>query len=277
MSNPFTNIQIKPFTTKDIDAFGQLQFENLERISAGRGDNSMNFDTDGLWIGNQVFTPAPFKVTLDGKLTATGVTISGALSAGAGSDIDWSYIANVVIDWAVIESAVINNLIVTNEMIADTITGKTIRTAASGRRVQMETTGDFTNHLTFFNTSGVQVMAIAENYILAGEGTIQWAPYSYSFNWSPMADVAQIFFSRNPSVNTGAADPTISGNPGLRLASLTRMTGVGGAVRMDGDWRIYGNLRVGNATDVEGILNSINSALGDINTVLNWILDNCCD
>ncbi len=104
MDNPFTNISTKPFEGKDIDAFGQLQFENLERLSAGRGDNSMNFDADGLWIGNQYFSQAPFTVDLDGNLVASNALITGQIIAGTGSEVDWSYIQNIVVENAHIES-----------------------------------------------------------------------------------------------------------------------------------------------------------------------------
>ncbi len=104
MANPFINISIKPLKGRDIDTFGQLQFENLERISAGRGDNSLNFDSDGLWIGNQYFDQAPFSVDLDGNLIASNALITGQIIAGTGSEVDWSYIQNIVVENAHIES-----------------------------------------------------------------------------------------------------------------------------------------------------------------------------
>jgi hypothetical protein len=151
----------------------------------------------------------------------------------------------------------IDSINFSNITVSGTITGALIRTAASGRRVQLETSGTYANHLSFYNTAGNQAMIMGENFILAGNGTILYGDYNYSFEWSPMADYAQIFFSRNIANNSGPADPVISGNPGIRFINVTRIEGVSGLLHIDGDMRIYGNLRVGAITNVESFMNAL--------------------
>lgn len=52
------------------------------RIVSGAGTKSMTFDpAQGIWLGGDAFSGASFSVTMGGVLTATGATISGAISA----------------------------------------------------------------------------------------------------------------------------------------------------------------------------------------------------
>lgn len=66
-------------------------------ITIGSGNNVWKADTQGIYLGNSTFANAPFKVTMDGKLTALngtfkgtidGSTITGSTIRTAGTDSD---------------------------------------------------------------------------------------------------------------------------------------------------------------------------------------------
>jgi len=89
-----------------IDAEGNVEFDSgyfrgditgasgafSGSISIGSGNNIFKADSNGIYLGNATFASAPFRVTMAGALTATSVTISGALTTGAGSAIGGTYI-----------------------------------------------------------------------------------------------------------------------------------------------------------------------------------------
>lgn len=52
-------------------------------ITIGEGNNVFKADTSGIWAGNSIFATAPFKVGMNGKLTATGADLSGGNITGA--------------------------------------------------------------------------------------------------------------------------------------------------------------------------------------------------
>ncbi len=85
---PFINIPAKPFYMKDINSFGMLEFENLEKLRAGRDNLSMHFDERGLWLGHENFADAPFKVHINGVLEAPAV-FAGYIEVGdAAADVN---------------------------------------------------------------------------------------------------------------------------------------------------------------------------------------------
>ena len=54
-------------------------------IAIGTGDSIFKADSNGIYLGNATFASAPFRVTPAGVLTATGVDISGAITATSGA------------------------------------------------------------------------------------------------------------------------------------------------------------------------------------------------
>jgi hypothetical protein len=65
-------------------------------ISIGTGDSIFKADSNGIYLGNATFASAPFSVSMAGALTATSATITGALTAGAGSSIGVGYLSGIV-------------------------------------------------------------------------------------------------------------------------------------------------------------------------------------
>ena len=54
-------------------------------IQIGSGENVFKADTNGIYLGNETFASAEFRVTPAGALTATSATVSGTISASGGS------------------------------------------------------------------------------------------------------------------------------------------------------------------------------------------------
>lgn len=66
---------------------GQFSLDTTnKRLILGTGNTIVIADADeGIWVGNSTFASAPFKVDLNGVLTATGATITGTINASAGN------------------------------------------------------------------------------------------------------------------------------------------------------------------------------------------------
>lgn len=75
--------QSKQVSPSDLyNALNQYPFP----IRIGQGNQVITFDSkEGLGIGNAEFSSAPFRVTMDGVLTATSGTFSGSVSATSGT------------------------------------------------------------------------------------------------------------------------------------------------------------------------------------------------
>lgn len=102
----------------------------------GEGNNTMRFQPDlGLWLGSANFENAPFRVNMIGNLIANNVDITGRLVAGPGSFISGMYVGDI--------SA--------NRITTGILTGRTIRTATSGERIEMD--ADW-HDLIFFDSLG---------------------------------------------------------------------------------------------------------------------------
>jgi hypothetical protein len=65
-------------------------------ISIGSGNSIFKATTDGISLGNNTFSLAPFRVTPDGILSATNATISGTVNADAGSIGGWTIVPNKI-------------------------------------------------------------------------------------------------------------------------------------------------------------------------------------
>lgn len=55
--------------------------KNLKSLQIGSGDTQLRVGKDGFYIGNDVYADAPFKISYDGVLTASGAIIRGTINA----------------------------------------------------------------------------------------------------------------------------------------------------------------------------------------------------
>jgi hypothetical protein len=68
-------------------------------VSIGSGNAIFKADSNGIYLGNATFASAPFSVDMVGALKATSATITGAITAGAGSSLPATYLSgNVDLD-----------------------------------------------------------------------------------------------------------------------------------------------------------------------------------
>jgi len=115
-------LEMTEFTNRPIFDYPYLRGGE---ITVGKENRTFKFKEDkGLWLGSQKFDNAPFRVDMTGKLFATGIDVSGKLIAETGSQVDWSYIQNILVQRAhiadlAVNSAKIDELAVTRTKIAD--------------------------------------------------------------------------------------------------------------------------------------------------------------
>lgn len=99
--------EVKPNTIEDINILGKRQnvaneiynaplpspsvenkgvgFIDLKKLRIGAGDNSFNSSILGIFLGNEQFSSAPFRVSMAGALVATSATITGSVTATSGA------------------------------------------------------------------------------------------------------------------------------------------------------------------------------------------------
>lgn len=65
-SSVFTNIQ-PPDYKQSQQTGDQRDIGNLKTLSAGEGNRSIHFDEQGLWIGGNDFSTAPFRIDIQGN------------------------------------------------------------------------------------------------------------------------------------------------------------------------------------------------------------------
>ena len=102
-----------------------------------------------------------------------------------------------------------------------TITGGTIQTAISGKRVEIKTEGKYENSIAIFDSTGNIGIHLFDNSILGG-----WTNSAIIFDQSyglrvafpfPTSDQGYIYFLRNSSQSSGTAAPIIKGSPSLAI------------------------------------------------------------
>lgn len=106
-------------------------------MTIGTGNDVFKASSSGIHLGNANFGSAPFKVDMDGNLIATSVEVTGAINTQSGSELNLDY--------------VVAGTLTAGSIQGITITGSTIRTAASGARITL----DSGNIQKFYNNSGV--------------------------------------------------------------------------------------------------------------------------
>jgi uncharacterized protein YjbI with pentapeptide repeats len=94
---------------------GSLNIPDITSAPSFHVDNTGN-----IWSGAAAIASAPFKVTNAGALTATGVTVTGALTTSAGSSINGSYLTLASVTGAAIAAATITASNITNATITAT-------------------------------------------------------------------------------------------------------------------------------------------------------------
>ena len=160
-----------------IDADGNAEFASgvfrgsitAATIDIGGSDNSsFHVDIDGnAWWGAATFAAAPAKVANSGAATFTSLTLTGYVATG-GAAADINANATTVNGGKLTAGTVTADYVVANISISSpTITGGTLRTAASGKRIVIDNTDyvqayDETGNLVgqFYAETGNVFMAV---------------------------------------------------------------------------------------------------------------------
>lgn len=161
---------------------GEYEFTGIIRASAfeggtimiGSGDNAFRASVAGIWLGDEVFSDAPFSVTPDGHMKAVDGEFSGSITA------------------ATITGGTING----TNINGATVTGSLIQTAAAGvfPRAEMSSTDKlfaaYRNESNFVkiesNISGSPAIRFVSNDVVVGSlntglGHLEiWAPDTFS-------------------------------------------------------------------------------------------------
>ena len=111
-----TSATITGSITATSGAIGGFTVSAVEGLYAGANATRVQMKAGvGFWAGATLQASAPFRVTAAGAITATGVTITGALTTGAGSDVDGQYLTALSV-----ATGSLGNLAVTAGKIANT-------------------------------------------------------------------------------------------------------------------------------------------------------------
>lgn len=144
--------------------YGNDLLGRVQSLQVGFGSKVLRVDRDGLWLGSDHFADAPFRVDMQGNITASSlslpyVPIGGALSDVGVGNITGTYIANGAITTAKLTATAIDGM---------TITGALVRTSSSSTRVELSSSSNALrvlksgtlrvslddDDLSFYNTSG---------------------------------------------------------------------------------------------------------------------------
>ena len=194
-----------------LDSNGNALFGGVLSISSGSTVVKADGST-GLWVGASAFSNAPFRVDLNGRITASNVELKGGSigwgnfnvnSAGVitatGASISGNITANALTVGAFIQAPnIIGGTITGNEIKGGTITGTTI---SSTSVVNVATDVNIGNNLYIGDGQNV------DKYIYFKGSTIGGARIRFSQSTDKL-----ILFALN-GVEIPARDLTISGNP----------------------------------------------------------------
>jgi len=94
--DPFTNISLQPLPIAD-QSNSATFLSNLRALNVGDGGaNVFRSDKAGIWLGAAKYNEAPFRVSMEGKVVASSVTVTGVITATAGSSIAAGYITGTI-------------------------------------------------------------------------------------------------------------------------------------------------------------------------------------
>lgn len=74
--DPFTNVVLSPVPEAGDVRYGSQYFRDVNELQVGNGSKVMRVDASGLWLGAARFADAPFRVDMNGNVTATSLTTS---------------------------------------------------------------------------------------------------------------------------------------------------------------------------------------------------------
>lgn len=173
--SPFTDVPYMELSDPSEEQEGM--YRGVKELQIGQGSNVLRADQQGLWLGAARFEDAPFRVDMEGNITATSLDLSNFLEIGealgdiGAGNITSTYIANgAIVTGKLAAQAVTAAKIDVTDLFAQTITatgsitgltltGGIVRTASSGSRAQLN---GATNSLQVYNGSTMRMQLAGE-------------------------------------------------------------------------------------------------------------------
>ena len=152
--NPFTNIPYLELPTPDDKKAGSSFISDVRELQVGQGGAEVfRADRQGIWLGAETFAAAPFKVGMNGVPVVPGLVVGTNVGLGTAQDSAGvtTIIGNVVTTGYVNALSVVAGSVAAENITGTYITGKTIRTATSGERIEMNAAA---HNLLFYNSGG---------------------------------------------------------------------------------------------------------------------------
>ncbi|MEK3787548.1 phage tail protein [Paenibacillus sp. FSL K6-1230] len=131
------------------------QLGNFVSLVIGSGNNVTKINTNGISAGHDDYNSAPFRVDMQGNVIARSIKLTGQIdnSQMQSSDITTSNLtASNIRSTTIRTSALIGN-----EIEGGVITGALFRTAKTGRRIEINSSG-----LTAYNSSGEEAISLGQ-------------------------------------------------------------------------------------------------------------------
>lgn len=165
--SPFTDVPYMELSDPSEEQEGM--YRGVKELQIGQGSSVLRADQQGLWLGAARFQDAPFRVDMQGNITATSLNLSNYLQTGqalgdiGAGNITGTYLASGSISTPKLAANAVTaakidvtdlfaqTITATGSITGLTLTGGIVRTSSSGARVQMLSS---TNTMQILDSSG---------------------------------------------------------------------------------------------------------------------------
>lgn len=118
--DPFTNVPLAEVASNSNENQGGTFLSDLRELSVGDGgSNIFHANKQGIWLGSDKFSTAPFSVNMYGHAIATSITVSGYITVG-GAAADVNANTTTISGGKITTNSIDANKIVTGSLIVGT-------------------------------------------------------------------------------------------------------------------------------------------------------------
>ncbi|MFB5761093.1 phage tail protein [Paenibacillus medicaginis] len=221
------------------------QLGNFVSLVIGNGNNVTKINTNGISAGHNDYNSAPFRVDMQGNVVARSIKLTGEIdnSEMKSSDITASNItASNIKSTTITASTVKASTLTGNEIEGGTITGTLFRTAKSGRRIEINSSG-----LTAYTSGGGEALSLGQasdggGLVFMDDGSPRGSIYGDS-NGLRIGNMGGIYIKSVDDMTymQGPVDFTGAAVTGLKISSIDDLKGKMDDLKRDLD-DFYGRL-----------------------------------
>ncbi|WP_135552129.1 phage tail spike protein [Paenibacillus cymbidii] len=207
---------------------------NFIRIEIGSGDNVFKSDSNGIYLGNQVFNSAPFRVNMGGQLFASSANITGTINATGGTFS--------------------GNITAFGTITGGSIVGADLSTRSTGAKIQI---GAVNNSIDFIEGSDVVTRMSSSSGgfpqvriapVSGGSADLNIGPYRYVIGWGNWDFQNALVSGLKISSVAGLQGLLDNKAPIIHTHSISDVTGLQAALNGKSDiGHTHGNLYVKSA------------------------------